>query len=70
MNIFILCTGNYACSILLEAFFNIKKMVWFKALSAGSKSIGADHAHFLYLIKSKNDLYLEFIFKVLDAICK
>ena len=55
MNIFILCTGNYACSILLEAFFNIKKMVWFKALSAGSKSIGADHAHFLYLNKSKND---------------
>jgi protein-tyrosine-phosphatase len=53
MNILVLCTGNSARSILLEAFFNKAVDGRVKVWSAGSQPAGNVHRHSLKLLKEK-----------------
>ena len=53
MKILVLCTGNSARSILLEAILNCQGNGRLKAHSAGSKPTGVVHPHSLKLLKDK-----------------
>jgi protein-tyrosine-phosphatase len=53
MNILVLCTGNSARSILLEAFFNQHGHGRLRAWSAGSKPAGAVHRQALGLLRDE-----------------
>ena len=53
MKILVLCTGNSARSILLEAILNCQGNDRLKAYSAGSKPTGVVHPRTLKLLKNK-----------------
>jgi len=53
MNILVLCTGNSARSILLEAILNCLGKGRLKAYSAGSKPIGTVNPYSIELLKKK-----------------
>ena len=53
MNILVLCTGNSARSILLEAILNCLGKGRLKAYSAGSKPIGTVNTYSIELLKKK-----------------
>ena len=53
MNILVLCTGNSARSILLEAILNCHGKGRLKAYSAGSKPIGTVNTYSIELLKKK-----------------
>ncbi|MDC0488048.1 arsenate reductase ArsC [Amylibacter sp.] len=53
MNILVLCTGNSARSILLEAILNCLGKGRLKAYSAGSKPIGTVNTYSVELLKKK-----------------
>ncbi|MBT6008968.1 MAG: arsenate reductase ArsC [Rhodobacterales bacterium] len=53
MNILVLCTGNSARSILLEAILNCLGKGRLKAYSAGSKPIGTVNTYTIELLKKK-----------------
>ena len=53
MKILVLCTGNSARSILLEAILNCQWNGRLKTHSAGSKPTGVVHPHSLKLLKDK-----------------
>ncbi|MDA7739086.1 arsenate reductase ArsC [Amylibacter sp.] len=53
MNILVLCTGNSARSILLEAILNYHGKDRLKAYSAGSKPIGTVNTYSIELLKKK-----------------
>ena len=53
MNILVLCTGNSARSILLEAILNCLGKGRLKAYSAGSKPIGTVNPYSIELLKNK-----------------
>ncbi len=53
MNILVLCTGNSARSILLEAILNENGSNRITALSAGSQPAGQVNPHALHLLKSR-----------------
>lgn len=53
MNILVLCTGNSARSILLEAILNVQGKGRLKAFSAGSKPTGFVNPYSLDLLKKK-----------------